>query len=170
MEGATRQTDMCDAAGADGVYQRRKELLGHDFTHYQINHKYINLYLHIPITTQTRHNNQLSAIALVQPPLSFVLPLVGAITFPDNTSTPPKHLIMSETDPGFLAALEEAKQGFAEGGVPIGEWVLLVALSLPELCSPDCGTGACLVSKDGTIIGRGHNMRVQKGSATLHVR
>ncbi|OAP53780.1 cytosine deaminase [Fonsecaea erecta] len=28
--------------------------------------------------------------------------------------------------------------------------------------------GACLVSKDGKILGRGHNMRVQKGSATLH--
>ncbi|KKK22628.1 cytosine deaminase [Aspergillus rambellii] len=25
-----------------------------------------------------------------------------------------------------------------------------------------------LVAKDGTILGRGHNMRVQKGSATLH--
>ncbi|KAH0833649.1 Cytosine deaminase [Fonsecaea pedrosoi] len=54
---------------------------------------------------------------------------------------------MSETDVGFLAAVEEARQGFAEGGVPIG---------------------ACLVSKDGKILGRGHNMRVQKGSATLH--
>ncbi|KAK0515616.1 hypothetical protein JMJ35_001650 [Cladonia borealis] len=52
-----------------------------------------------------------------------------------------------ESDPGFLAAVEEAKAGFEEGGVPIG---------------------ACLVSKDGTILGRGHNMRVQKGSATLH--
>ena len=30
-------------------------------------------------------------------------------------------------------------------------------------------TGACLVSKDGKVLGRGHNMRVQKGSATLHV-
>jgi hypothetical protein len=28
---------------------------------------------------------------------------------------------MSETDPGFIAAVEEAKQGYAEGGVPIGE-------------------------------------------------
>ncbi|KAK5045638.1 hypothetical protein LTR84_009007 [Exophiala bonariae] len=27
---------------------------------------------------------------------------------------------MSETDIGFIAALEEAKQGYAEGGVPIG--------------------------------------------------
>lgn len=27
---------------------------------------------------------------------------------------------MSVKDPGFLAAVEEAKQGFAEGGVPIG--------------------------------------------------
>ncbi|USW54178.1 Putative cytidine and deoxycytidylate deaminase domain, cytidine deaminase [Septoria linicola] len=54
---------------------------------------------------------------------------------------------MSANDPGFIAALEEAKQGFAEGGVPIG---------------------ACLVAADGKILGRGHNMRVQKGSAILH--
>jgi cytosine deaminase len=53
-----------------------------------------------------------------------------------------------ETDPGFIAAVEEARKGAAEGGVPIG---------------------AALVSKDGTILGRGHNMRVQNGSATLHV-
>ena len=56
---------------------------------------------------------------------------------------------MSQSDPGFLIAVEEARKGFAEGGVPIG---------------------ACLVSKDGKILGHGHNMRVQKGSATLHVR
>lgn len=53
-----------------------------------------------------------------------------------------------EQDPGFIAAVEEAKQGLSEGGVPIG---------------------AALVSKDGKILGRGHNMRVQKGSAVLHV-
>jgi creatinine deaminase len=55
---------------------------------------------------------------------------------------------MSANDPGFIAALEEAKKGFSEGGVPIG---------------------ACLVAADGKILGRGHNMRVQKGSAILHV-
>jgi cytosine/creatinine deaminase len=56
-------------------------------------------------------------------------------------------LRMSASDPGFVTALEEAKSGFAEGGVPIG---------------------ACLVSQDGRVLGRGHNMRVQKGSAILH--
>lgn len=55
-----------------------------------------------------------------------------------------------ESDVGFLAALEEARAGFEEGGVPIG---------------------AVLVAADGkTILGRGHNMRIQKASATLHVR
>ncbi|CAF9937506.1 cytosine deaminase [Imshaugia aleurites] len=52
-----------------------------------------------------------------------------------------------DSDPGFVAAVEEAKAGFEEGGVPIG---------------------ACLVSKEGKILGRGRNMRVQKKSATLH--
>ena len=44
------------------------------------------------------------------------------------------------------AALEEAKQGAAEGGIPIGS-VLVI---------------------DGRIVGRGHNQRVQKGSSVLH--
>jgi hypothetical protein len=55
---------------------------------------------------------------------------------------------MSASDPGFIAALEEAKAGASEGGVPIG---------------------ACLVDKNGKILGRGHNMRVQQSSAILHV-
>ena len=43
-------------------------------------------------------------------------------------------------------AIEEAERGRAEGGIPIG---------------------AVLVH-DGRILGRGHNRRVQLGSATLH--
>lgn len=50
---------------------------------------------------------------------------------------------MATSDAGFQAAVEEAEAGYNEGGVPIG---------------------ACLVSSDGTILGRGHNMRVQKES------
>jgi creatinine deaminase len=49
--------------------------------------------------------------------------------------------------PTFLAAaIEEARQGLAEGGIPIG---------------------AVLVH-DGRIIGRGRNRRVQQGSAIRH--
>ena len=44
-------------------------------------------------------------------------------------------------DPFLQAAIEEAKQGLAEGGIPIGS-VLVI---------------------DGTMVGRGHNRRVQKG-------
>jgi cytosine deaminase len=43
-------------------------------------------------------------------------------------------------------ALKEAKRGLKEGGIPIGS----------------------VLVKDGKIIGRGHNRRVQKGSQILH--
>lgn len=49
-------------------------------------------------------------------------------------------------DEFLKAALDEARQGFEEGGVPIGS----------------------VIVHNGAIIGRGHNQRVQKGSATLH--
>jgi len=52
-----------------------------------------------------------------------------------------------QTQDKFLqAAIEEARKGLAEGGIPIGS-VLVV---------------------DGQIVGRGYNRRVQKGSAILH--
>ena len=44
------------------------------------------------------------------------------------------------------AAIEEAEQGIAEGGIPIGS----------------------VVVHDGAIVGRGHNRRVQEGSTILH--
>lgn len=44
------------------------------------------------------------------------------------------------------AAIEEARQGLAEGGIPIGS-VLAVG---------------------GEIVGRGHNRRIQRGSPVLH--
>ena len=54
-----------------------------------------------------------------------------------------------DSDPGFLIAVDEARAGSEEGGVPIG---------------------ACLISGDGKVLGKSHNLRVQKGSATLHVQ
>ncbi|MDD0841835.1 nucleoside deaminase [Pseudomonas sp. Gutcm_11s] len=49
-------------------------------------------------------------------------------------------------DPFMQAAIEEARQGLAEGGIPIGS----------------------VIVHDGRIIGRGHNRRVQQGSAIRH--
>jgi creatinine deaminase len=49
-------------------------------------------------------------------------------------------------DPFMAAAIEEARQGLAEGGIPIGS----------------------VLVHDGRIVGRGHNRRIQRGSPTLH--
>ena len=51
------------------------------------------------------------------------------------------------SDDEFMqAAIEEARAGLQEGGIPIGS----------------------VLVHSGRIIGRGHNRRVQKGSAVLH--
>lgn len=49
-------------------------------------------------------------------------------------------------DPFLQAAIDEALQGLAEGGIPIG----------------------CVIVHEGRVIGRGHNRRVQEGSPILH--
>jgi cytosine deaminase len=49
-------------------------------------------------------------------------------------------------DQFLQAAIDEARRGQAEGGIPIGS----------------------VIVHDGHIIGRGHNRRVQRGSAILH--
>ncbi|OCR23069.1 cytidine deaminase [Pseudomonas syringae] len=49
-------------------------------------------------------------------------------------------------DPFMQAAIDEAQLGLAEGGIPIGS----------------------VIVHDGKIIGRGHNRRVQEGSAIKH--
>jgi cytosine deaminase len=49
-------------------------------------------------------------------------------------------------NPFLQAAIDEARAGFAEGGIPIGS-VLVI---------------------DDRIVGRGRNQRVQRGSAILH--
>jgi cytosine/creatinine deaminase len=47
----------------------------------------------------------------------------------------------------LVVALEEARQGLAEGGVPIG---------------------AALFTRAGELVGRGHNRRVQEGDPSVH--
>ncbi len=47
----------------------------------------------------------------------------------------------------LAVAIEEARQGLAEGGVPIG---------------------AALFDSTGTLLGRGHNRRVQDGDPSMH--
>ena len=49
-------------------------------------------------------------------------------------------------DEFLKAAITEAKKGLQEGGIPIGS----------------------VIVHQGKIIGRGHNRRIQKGSAVLH--
>jgi len=53
---------------------------------------------------------------------------------------------MSQPDPHLQAALEEARKGRSEGGIPIGSVLVL----------------------EDRIIGRGHNRRVQDGSVIHH--
>lgn len=49
-------------------------------------------------------------------------------------------------DKFMIEAIEEAKKGLAEGGIPIGS----------------------VLVKEGKILGKGHNQRIQKGSPILH--
>lgn len=49
-------------------------------------------------------------------------------------------------DPFINAAIEEARQGLKEGGIPIGS----------------------VMVRDGKILGRGHNQRVQKNDPMTH--
>jgi cytosine/creatinine deaminase len=53
---------------------------------------------------------------------------------------------MNSSDPFLQAAIKEARQGLAEGGIPIGS----------------------VIVHGDKIIGRGHNRRVQEGSTILH--
>ncbi|MDI2130699.1 nucleoside deaminase [Yinghuangia seranimata] len=47
----------------------------------------------------------------------------------------------------LAVAVDEARKGLAEGGIPIG---------------------AALCAADGTVLGRGHNRRVQDGDPSMH--
>jgi creatinine deaminase len=54
--------------------------------------------------------------------------------------------VLTPPDPYLSAAIEQARKSLSEGGIPIGS----------------------VLVRDGKIIGRGHNCRVQTGSAIDH--
>ncbi|MFD9701868.1 nucleoside deaminase [Lentzea sp. NPDC059081] len=54
---------------------------------------------------------------------------------------------MTSAEDMLAVAVEEARSGLAEGGIPIG---------------------AALFDGDGALLGRGHNRRVQDGDASMH--
>lgn len=60
--------------------------------------------------------------------------------------TTPQHHVGNGGDPFIRAAIEEARKGLAEGGLPIGS----------------------VLVRGGEIIGRGHNRRVQKNDPMAH--
>ena len=65
---------------------------------------------------------------------------------PDSEEIAGLETLPMTNDIFLQAAIEEARKGLAEGGIPIGS-VLVI---------------------DGQIAGRGHNRRVQQGSSILH--
>ncbi|NED98264.1 nucleoside deaminase [Phytoactinopolyspora alkaliphila] len=62
-------------------------------------------------------------------------------------SSEPHHVESGLARSWLHVALDEARAGLAEGGVPIG---------------------AALISAGGEVLGRGHNRRVQDGDPSLH--
>lgn len=58
-----------------------------------------------------------------------------------------EHIDHNAYDAMLAVAIEEARTGLAEGGVPVG---------------------AALFDKTGKLLGRGHNRRVQEGDPSIH--
>ena len=69
----------------------------------------------------------------------------GGLSFPGWTVRVARDMVVV-MDQFMDAAVEEARLGMEEGGIPIGS----------------------VLVHDGKILGRGHNRRVQRGSVTLH--
>jgi cytosine deaminase len=65
----------------------------------------------------------------------------------ESPSSAPASTLTLEPAAMLAVALEEARRGLKEGGIPIG---------------------AALFGPDGTLLGRGHNRRVQDGDPSMH--
>ena len=68
----------------------------------------------------------------------------GSVDVHSISGEDPSHQMYKDM---LAVALEEARQGFAEGGIPIG---------------------AAMFSADGLLVSRGHNRRVQESDPSIH--
>ncbi len=86
--------------------------------------------------------------AEMQPPDLAGIPKTPPQPKPIVTPEPPATFprLAGSADPFLQAAIDEARQGLKEGGLPIGS----------------------VLVRDGKIIGRGHNRRVQRGDPMAH--
>jgi cytosine deaminase len=79
--------------------------------------------------------DQVPVIGQANPPIGKIEPASSGIVVPP-----------AEKDEFMRAAIEEARRGASEGGLPIGS----------------------VLVRDGKIISRGHNLRIQKGDPMAH--
>jgi len=86
-------------------------------------------------------------IAIATPPPPPRHSSATAASEPPPTDTDNSTTIDDSDAQGLAIALEEAEHGGAEGGIPIG---------------------SALLTRSGERLGVGHNLRVQRGSPTLH--
>jgi hypothetical protein len=115
-----------------------------------VNQPRLSSFVTIHITTDSDASvGTMDMIAIVMPPPPAVSspqsssPVAAASEPLASTST-----INSIDDAkGLAIALEQAERGRAEGGIPIG---------------------SALLTRTGDCLGLGHNLRVQRGSPTLH--
>jgi len=97
------------------------------------------------IYEQIRRENQ--AAAGVKPADLTNLPAMAPPAQNLEVATPPfPRLVQENRDPFLIAAIEQAQLGLKEGGLPIGS----------------------VLVRDGQIIGRGHNRRIQRGDPMAH--
>jgi cytosine/creatinine deaminase len=74
-------------------------------------------------------------------------PSIGSVLEASNVASRPYTVRAMHHDEMLAVALSEARAGLAEGGIPIG---------------------AALFDASGTLLGSGHNQRVQRGDPSAH--
>ncbi|TFK61671.1 cytidine deaminase-like protein [Pluteus cervinus] len=85
----------------------------------------------------------------------------------------PKSALSQLDKVGLELALSEAKLGYSEGGIPIGSVILRFTEEFEQRVRASRSVEGrsedlSLRDQDVEVLGKGHNLRLQKGSPTLH--